>query len=325
VTARLAEEKMARIFLSYDPGDRDLARALEKGLAAKGHVSVWGVDELIAGRGWGELMPARLASADAVVAILTKNSEHSSSVWCEVGAARALAGPKRTALLPVIVGLDKAPSYVRDILSLWCKSGAEKNLDSPQNSLVIDIDRAIGAHLAALQSEAGRAAWPKIFISHRHKDSAVARALTEALNTAFDTRPSDIRCTSVQPYRLPFGKNTGERLRDEINHAKAVLGILAPDTAQSSYVMFELGAAWAQRIYTVPLLSQGAGFTDIPGPIFDLSPARLWMDADCHQLVQDLAAEVALKRRDDAQGQLSEKIGALARLAGQAASDAPSP
>ena len=80
---------MARIFLSYDPRDRDLARTLEKGLEAKGHQSVWGVDELIAGRGWGELMPRRLASADAVIAILTPNSEKSPSVWCEVGAARA--------------------------------------------------------------------------------------------------------------------------------------------------------------------------------------------------------------------------------------------
>jgi hypothetical protein len=53
---------MARIFLAYDSRDRDLARSLEKGLEAKDHVSVWGVDELIAGRGWGELMPRRLAS-----------------------------------------------------------------------------------------------------------------------------------------------------------------------------------------------------------------------------------------------------------------------
>jgi hypothetical protein len=308
---------MARIFLSYDARDRDLARLMEKGLQAKGHVSVWGVDELIAGRGWGELMPARLASADALVALLTENSKQSSSVWCEIGAARALAsGPRRTALLPVVVGLEKAPSYTRDILLLWGPKGAEKSLNSPEyvkslDSLVSEIDRAIHAHLLALQTEAGRVSWPKIFISHRHKDHDIARALTEALSAAFDIRPSDIRCTSVQPYRLPFGKNTGERLRDEIKHATAVLGILAPDTAQSSYVMFELGAAWAQRIYTVPLLSKGAGYGDIPGPIFDLSPARLWVEADGYQLIQDLEAEVDLKRRNDAQGQVSEKIGAL--------------
>lgn len=303
---------MARIFLSYNHQDRTKARAVEKGLLEKGHQSVWGVDELIAGRGWGELMPARLANADALVALLTPNSKDASSVWCEIGAARALAnGPKRLALLPVILGLAEAPAYARDILALWGPKTEENNLDG----LVGEIDRAIQAHLAALKNEAERVSWPKIFISHRHKDHEIAQALTEALTTAFEIRPRDIRCTSVQPYRLPFGKNTGERLRDEVSHAKAVLGILAPDTSESSYVMFELGAAWAQRIYTCPLLSRGAGYGDIPGPIFDLSPARLWIESDGHQLLQDLEAEVDIPRRHDAQGQTAEKIRALARIA----------
>ena len=74
---------MASIFLAYDSSDRDLARYLEKGLEKKDHVCVWGVDELIAGRGWGELMPRRIAQADAVIALLTDNSERSRSVWSE--------------------------------------------------------------------------------------------------------------------------------------------------------------------------------------------------------------------------------------------------
>ncbi len=101
---------MARIFLSYDSRDRELARELERGLEEKGHQSVWRVDELIAGRGWGELMPQRMARADAVVSRLTPNSQETTSVWCEIGAARALANTdKRTALLPVIIDLDKKP------------------------------------------------------------------------------------------------------------------------------------------------------------------------------------------------------------------------
>ena len=130
------------------------------------------------------------------------------------------------------------------------------------------------------------------------------------------TGPSSRPATSVQPYRLPFGKNTGERLRDKIKRAQAVLGLLSPDTAESSYVMFELGAAWAERIYTCPLLSRGAGVTDIPGPIYDLSPARLWVESDGYQLLRDLEAEVDLKRRDGTQGLVAEKIATLVRLSG---------
>ena len=45
---------MAKIFISYNSRDRELARAVEMELAKHKHESVWGVDELIAGRGWGE-------------------------------------------------------------------------------------------------------------------------------------------------------------------------------------------------------------------------------------------------------------------------------
>jgi hypothetical protein len=305
-------ELVARIFLSYDPRDRDLARTLEKGLEAKGHQSVWGVDELIAGRGWGELMPRRLASADAVVAILTPHSEKSPSVWCEIGAARALANSeKRTALLPVIAGLERAPSPARDTLVLWATESDGKE----KQSLVAEIDSAIRAHMAAIEVEATRVVSPKIFISHRHKDQSIAAALTETIRSAFDIQQGEIRCTSVQPYRLPFGKNTGERLRDEIKMAHVVLGILSPDTSESSYVMFELGAAWSQRIYTCPLLCKGADYNHIPGPIFDLAPGRLWMASDCHQLLDNLEAEVHLTRRRDSQGAVSDRVTALVNAA----------
>lgn len=303
---------MARIFFAYDAKDRALARSLESGLEKQGHQSVWGVDELVAGRGWSELMPRRLAGADAVVAILTPNSEKSTSVWCEIGAARALANTeKRTALLPVVIGLDKAPGYTEDMLVLRGDSSNE----SDNARLIAEIDRAIKAHLATIESEAARVASPKIFISHRHKDQAIAAALTETIRTAFELRPTEIRCTSVQPYRLPFGKNTGERLREEIKRAQVVLGILTPDTSESSYVMFELGAAWSQRIYTCPLLSKGAEYKHIPGPIFDLAPARLWESSDCHQLLDNLEAEVGLNRSKDTQGAVSDKIKSLTSAA----------
>ena len=303
---------MAQIFLAYDSQDRDFARTLEEGLKNRGHQSVWGVDELIAGRGWGELMPRRVASADAVVALLTPNSERSRSVWSEIGAARALANSeRRTALLPVVSGLDRAPGYTADILVLWGDSSDSND----QGRLVAEIDRAIQAHLAAIEAEASRVSSPKIFVSHRHKDHEIAKALTETIRNAFEVEPREIRCTSVQPYRLPFGKNTAERLRDEIGKAQVVLGILSPDTAESSYVMFELGAAWSQRIYTCPLLSRGAEFGHIPGPIFDLAPARLWEASDCHQLLDNLEAELDLGRSRDTQGAVSERITALTKAA----------
>jgi hypothetical protein len=230
-------------------------------------------------------------------------------MWCEIGAARALANTdRRTALLPIVIGLDKTPGYTEDMLVLWANKAAP-GIDA---RLISEIDTAIRAHLATIEA---RGASPRIFISHRHKDQAIATALIETIRAALDVRQTEIRCTSVQPYRLPFGKNTGDRLRDEIGRAQVVLGILSPDTSQSSYVMFELGAAWAQRIYTCPLLSKGAEYQHIPGPIFDLAPARLWETSDCHQLLGNLEAELNLSPNKDTQGAVSEKITALTKVA----------
>jgi len=302
---------VARIFISYDGKDREIARTIEKGLLSEGHQSVWGVDELVAGKGWGELMPRRLAEADAVVALLTENSQTTPSVWCEIGAARVLGrSPKQVALLPVVVGLTATPPNLGDILKLWSKTTEKQELQR----LIQEIGSAINAHLETLRNEASRASYPMIFVSHRHKDQKIAEALADMLTSALDIGQVDIRCTSVQPYRLRFGLNTGDRLREEIKHAKAVLGILSPDTLESSYVMFELGAAWAQNIYTCPLLARGANTADIPSPIHDLAPAQLWVDSDAQQLLDNLEAELNLKRKPGSSPQVTQKINKLVEV-----------
>lgn len=307
---------MARIFLSYNSQDRDLARNVESELSMLGHESVWEVDELIAGRGWGELMPQRLATADAVVVLLTPNSSNDLSLWCEVGAARVLAHTaKRTAYLPVVVELERAPGYTGDIMILWEKNCDPDEKGSRLPSLCREIDRAIAAHLIAIEREEGRGSNPRIFISHRHKDHAIAKALVDVLRSQFQLSDHDIRCTSVQPYRLPFGKNTGDRLRHEIKAAHVVLGLLAPDTPESSYVMFELGAAWAQGTYTCPLLCREADFAHIPGPIYDLAPARLSEPSDCYQLLVDLESELGLESIKTHSADLQVKIQTLSEKA----------
>jgi predicted nucleotide-binding protein len=276
----------------------------QEALQQKGHEVVWDVDSLIVGSGWRDALMQSLSSSDAVVVLLTPDSVVSQMVISEVGAARAFATTeKRMALLPVLIGLPEIPSFIQDLFVLQTDTITPEKVEEIAN----DIDRAIAAHLNVVKSTTS----PSIFISHRHKDHQVAGALTELIRAAFDININQIRCTSIQPYRLPFGQNTSERLRDEIRNAKVVLGILAPDTGESSYVMFELGAAWAQRVYTCPLLSGGASFEHIPGPIYDLAPAKLWVASDCHQLVSNLASEIGLQRRSGNEGEISDRVQKL--------------
>ncbi len=168
------------------------------------------------------------------------------------------------------------------------------------------------------RSEHPLQSYPQIFISHRHKDVDVAKALVKLLEAAFHIQEKDMRCTSVQPYKLPAGEHTPDRLRAEISQARVVLGILTPDTKESSYVLFELGAAWGQKVRCFPLLAKGAISADIPSPISDLRALQLVDEGDCQQLINELPNVVGLRRCKNFKAQSAEKIRALVKQAGKA-------
>jgi hypothetical protein len=245
-----------------------------------------------------------LVESDAVVAIITERSLKSPFVISEIGAARALSQTeKKMLLLPVIIGDMAIPPFIQDIAAIRVRG----NLKLPAS----DIDKAIKAHLAKIEDAAG----PKLFISHRHKDVEIVGALVDVLRTAFVVSQADIRCTSVRPFRLPVGERTSDRLKRELKSAQAVIGILTPDTRESSYVLFELGSAWAQNVLTCPMLARGATIADIPDPIRDINPLSLEDERDCHQFLDDLADTTTLKRQAGVGSGVAGQIGKLVEAA----------
>ena len=157
--------------------------------------------------------------------------------------------------------------------------------------------------------------YPRIFISHRHKDEDVVKAFVYLLQAAFYVDKEDIRCTSVQPYTLPAGERTPDRLRAEISQARVVLGILTPDTKESSYVLLELGAAWGQKVRCFPLLAKGATPADIPSAISDLNFLHLAKAKDCHQLIEDIKDVAGFRRRKGVGAQIEENVTDLVQRA----------
>jgi hypothetical protein len=53
----------------------------------------------------------------------------------------------------------------------------------------------------------------RLFISHSAKDGSVAERLIELIQSALNLPAADIRCTSVDGYRLPGGASTEDQLR----------------------------------------------------------------------------------------------------------------
>jgi len=297
---------MATIYVSYQNKDHDIVQKLAPLLEAKGH-KVRFDKELFIGAAWRDDLMAAILDSDAVIVIWTKNTQHSQFVPAEIGVVRATPD---IGLLPVVIGNVGIPLFLQDLNVRIMGYVSDAKLRELANELHTSIKKHIERRN---MRKKGR---PKVFISHRHKDEELVRALVDCINIYFAIDKKDIRCTSVRPYRLPVGEDTDDRLRNEITDAEVVLGILTKDTLASSYVAFELGSAWGQRVWTCPLLARGADQSHIPDPIRGLSPLFLTKEGECVQLLSDMEGFTSLvKRRNVDQRLLARKVRRLSTLA----------
>ncbi len=139
----------------------------------------------------------------------------------------------------------------------------------------------------------------------------------EFLGAAFHIESDSIRCTSAQPFRLAAGAPIRDSLREDIGSAAVVLGVLTPESRESSYVQFELGAAWGRGIACFPLLAKGATRADIPAPLADNHALDLADEGDCQQLLEAIRSVAGLRRRKGFEAQVAKKASELAARSGR--------
>jgi hypothetical protein len=132
-----------------------------------------------------------------------------------------------------------------------------------------------------------------IFISHSSKDADLALALIDLLKAGLALTADQIRCSSVDGYRLPVGVNSEGKLREEVNAAKVVVGLITQSSLASYYVMFELGARWGANLFLAPLLA-GVRASELSGPLSLLNALSANSDAQLHQLLEDIANHLGL-------------------------------
>ena len=129
----------------------------------------------------------------------------------------------------------------------------------------------------------------KLFISHSSKDQKLVEELTELVKNALRLSSSEIRCTTVDGYRLPGGAKTNEQLKREVCGTKAFIGLISFAATDSMYVLFELGARWGSDKHLLPLLAPGVSSDILKGPLSDLNALSCGNVSQLHQLVKDLA------------------------------------
>lgn len=153
---------------------------------------------------------------------------------------------------------------------------------------------------------------PRIFLSHSSSDVKLAQLLVELLRSALDLRADDIRCTSVDGYRLPGGVETNPQLRQEIRNAVIMIGLITSDSLESDYVKAELGARWETEGTLIPLLARGTSAADLKGPLAGYNALYCRNAAELHQLVVDVSTQLGEEREGPNvyQGKI-EEIAAL--------------
>jgi predicted nucleotide-binding protein len=157
----LKENKMARIYFSFDARDRDIIVRLAERLKVRGHEPVLEVRRHVRVPQWRvELMEA-LRSSDGVVTLLSPNSFDSQFVLSEVGAARVLmVSGEDHFLIPVMFSCQLIPPFVQDLYVVQCVDNNEQSLDRA----AIEIDEAIIDHFAIVRAKQKRI--DRVFIGH---------------------------------------------------------------------------------------------------------------------------------------------------------------
>ena len=135
----------------------------------------------------------------------------------------------------------------------------------------------------------------KIFISHCAEDSAIAESLREIyFHSSLHLSKSEIRCTSVDGYRLPAGANTDEQLRREVLDAPVLVGLISHLSFDSAYVLFELGARWGKNAFLAPVLAPGVSTSILKGPVSSMNALSCDSTSQIHQLIHDIASQLAI-------------------------------
>lgn len=135
----------------------------------------------------------------------------------------------------------------------------------------------------------------KIFISHSGQDKELATLLINLLQKAFRLSSNDIRCSSVDGYRLPGGVSTDERLRIEVHDAELVVGLITPNSLKSLYVAFELGARWGVGKPMIPLLASGVLTDHLGGPLAGINALKCDNESQVNQLLEETASHLDIE------------------------------
>ena len=129
----------------------------------------------------------------------------------------------------------------------------------------------------------------QVFVSHSSKDSEIARRLIHVLQKSLNLGSDEIRCTSLDGFRMQAGLSVDETLKAEVQDSALLIGLITPSSIKSAYVIFELGARWGSGNPFIPLLASGVTPEHLEGPLKGINALDAREDGQVHDLVDQAA------------------------------------
>jgi hypothetical protein len=135
----------------------------------------------------------------------------------------------------------------------------------------------------------------RVFVSHSSKNVEAAKQLIQLMRSALNLKVEEIRCTSVDGYRLPGGTTTDAQLQIEIYECELLVGLVSSDSMNSHYTLFELGARWGAKKPMIPLLIDKKGPEILKGPLSGVNALDAYEEAQLMQFVGDAGDVLKIK------------------------------
>jgi hypothetical protein len=135
----------------------------------------------------------------------------------------------------------------------------------------------------------------KLFISHSSEDLFLVEKIIALFEKTLEipklgNNEKAIRCSSMDEYKFSFGTSLTDQIPEEIKDSYFIC-VLTPSSLKSTWVLFELGAAWGQGRSIVPLIFD-LDSSQLPAALNNTLAAKINVKNDVYGLIDQIAKEL---------------------------------
>lgn len=216
------------------------------------------------------------------------------------------------------------PPFSRDVLKIFARNGLMechpfrgmpdqyKCTLGKKAYIAVDTDFGAKTKPEHPQAETPDSTEIDIFISHSSNDDDLGTLLVDLLQSAFTHGP-EILYTSKDELGLEPGAQVDPSLKKNIQQSKVFVGLLTPNSLESVYVLFELGARWGSSDDILLVRARGASKDKFVGPLQQINPTDGTRSASIQTLLEKL--EKSLGRKLKKTSKYQDKIDKFTRAA----------